>query len=252
MILGVNVYPNAREPLPARRVPDLDSLHASRSVRLQELRCNPEHAENLKVLETLQNILDSRPEELFEAVVAAAAQGATIGEFTRTLRAGDGPRPRVTPVRLHRGAEPFESLRERVMTWRQGQGDGPQVLVAAVGTLAELAARIDFARGFFQVGGFAVEADSTFAAAAEATKAAVASGAPIVVILSTDDRYPEVVPAMAPALKAARPGVVLVVAGFPKDHIEAFKQAGIDEFIHVRSDVHATLAALAQKVGVMS
>jgi methylmalonyl-CoA mutase len=136
------------------------------------------------------------------------------------------------------------------MTWRQGQGDGPQVFVAAVGTLAELAARIDFSRGFFEVGGFTVTSDQTFTGAAEACEAAVASGAPIVVVLSTDDRYPEIVPAMALALKAAQPGVVLVVAGFPKDHIEPFKQAGIDEFIHVRSDVHATLAALAQKVGV--
>lgn len=251
-ILGVNVYPNAAESRPVRRVPDLAALHARRSTRLQELRCNPEHAENVKVLETLQHILDSRPEGLFEAVVAAAAQGATIGEFTRTLRAGDGPRPRVTPVHVHRGAELFECLREQVMAWREGQGDGPQVFVAAVGTLAELAPRIDFTRGFFQVGGFAVRADQVFASAAEATDAAVASGAPIIVILSTDERYPDAVPVMAPALRATRPGVTLVVAGFPKDHIDAFRQAGVDEFIHVRSDVHATLAALAQKVGVMS
>jgi methylmalonyl-CoA mutase len=252
VILGVNVYPNAAESRPVRRVPDIEGLHASRSARLQELRCNPEHAENVKVLETLQHILDSRPEDLFEAVVAAAAQGATIGEFTRTLRAGDGPRPRVRPVHVHRGAELFECLREQVMAWRQDQGDGPQVFVAAVGTLAELAPRIDFTRGFFQVGGFAVQADQPCATAAEALTAAAASGAPIVVILSTDERYPDVIPSVAPALKAARPGVTLVVAGYPIDHIDAFKQAGIDEFIHVRSDVHATLAALAKKVGVMS
>ncbi|HPS78183.1 MAG TPA: hypothetical protein PLS53_08515, partial [Thermoanaerobaculaceae bacterium] len=217
-----------------------------------ELRCNPEHTENVRVLETFQHILDSRPEELFEAVVSAAAQGATIGEFTKTLRAGDGPRPKVVPVRIHRGAEPFESLREQVMGWRRQQGDTPQVFVAAVGTLAELAPRLDFTRGFFQVAGFAVKADETFPSASEATEAARTSGAPIVVVLSTDDRYPEVVPAVVPVLKAARPEVVLVLAGFPKEQVETFKQAGIDEFIHVRSDVHATLAALARRIGVMS
>ena len=56
---------------------------------------------------------------------------------------------------------------------------------------------------------------------------------------------------MAPALKEARPGVLVVVAGLPKDHVDAFKAAGVDEFIHVRSDVHAMLAALRPEVGVM-
>ncbi|MGV8040968.1 MAG: methylmalonyl-CoA mutase family protein [Thermoanaerobaculaceae bacterium] len=251
-ILGVNVYPNPTEARPVRRQPNYAALHAARSARLQELRCSQEHAENVRVLESLQHILESRPEELFESLVSAAAQGATIGEFAKTLRTGDTPGPRVTPVRIHRAAEPFEALREKVEAWRESQGDGPQVFVAAVGTLAELTPRIDFTRGFFQVGGFAIDASGTFATAEEAQAAAVVSGAPIVVVLSTDERYPELVPALAGGLKGARPGVLLVLAGFPKDHVDAFKQAGVDEFIHIRSDVHATLVAVASKIGVRS
>lgn len=249
-ILGVNVYPNPSETRPVRRQPDHAALHAARAARLQALRCSQEHAENVRVLESLQHILESRPEDLFESLVHAAAQGATIGEFAKTLRAGDVPGPRVTPVRIHRAAEPFEALRERVEAWREGQGEGPQVFVAAVGTLAELMPRLDFTRGFFQVGGMAIDAARTFASAGEAQAAAIASGAPIVVVLSTDERYPALVPALAGALKAARPEVLLVLAGYPRDHVEAFRQAGIDEFIHVRSDVHATLVALAARIGV--
>lgn len=249
-ILGVNVYPNPTEPRPVRRHPDHAALHAARSARLQELRCSQEHAENVRVLESLQHILESRPEELFESLVNAAARGATIGEFAKTLRTGDTPGPRVTPVRIHRAAEPFEALREKVEAWRERQGEGPQVFVAAVGSLAELMPRLDFTRGFFQVGGLRVEASETFASEEAARAAAAGSAAPIVVVLSTDERYPELVPALAPALKAARPGVLLVLAGYPKDHIEAFRQAGIDEFIHIRSDVYGTLAALAAKIGV--
>lgn len=249
-VLGVNIYPNPSESLPVRRLPDLAALHAARSARLQELRCSQEHTENVRVLESLQHILESRPEELFEALVDAASKGATIGEFSKTLRTSDGPRPRVAPVRIHRGAEQLEALRESVLTWRQGQVEQTQVFVAAVGTLAEIMPRLDFTRGFFQVGGLAVDAGRTFATAAQAEEAAMVSEAPIVVVLATDERYPGLVPELAPALKRARPDLTLVLAGYPKDHVEAFKQAGIDEFIHVRSDVHATLAAMTERIGV--
>lgn len=249
-VLGVNIYPNPGEGRPVRRMPDLAALHAARSARLQELRCSQEHTENVRVLESLQHILESRPEELFEALVDAASKGATIGEFSKTLRSSDGPRPRVTPVRVHRGAEQIEALRERVLAWQERQGASAQVFVAAVGTLAEIMPRLDFSRGFFQVGGLVVDAARTFATAAEAEAAALASKAPIVVVLATDERYPGLVPELAPALKRARPGVTLVLAGFPKDHVEAFRQAGIDEFIHMRSDVHATLVAMAERIGV--
>ncbi|MDI9622825.1 MAG: methylmalonyl-CoA mutase family protein [Acidobacteriota bacterium] len=251
-LLGVNVYPNPTEARPVRRQPDYAALHAARSARLQALRCSQEHGENVRVLASLQHILDSRSDELFESLVSAAERGATIGEFAKTLRTGDAPGPDVTAVRIHRAAEPFEALRAKVEQWRESQAGGPQVFVAAVGSLAELMPRIDFTRGFFEVGGLAVDASATFATAEEAQAAAVGSGAPIVVVLSTDERYPVLVPALAAALKAARPEVLLVLAGYPKEHIDAFKPVGIDEFIHLRSDVHATLVALATRIGVRS
>jgi methylmalonyl-CoA mutase len=112
--------------------------------------------------------------------------------------------------------------------------------------------RLDFTRAFFQVGGFTVDGDRSFTGAQEAVAAALASAAPVVVIVSTDDRYPEAVPAIAAGVKAARPETLVVLAGLPKDHVESFKQAGIDEFIHVRADVPALLGGLADRMGVAS
>jgi methylmalonyl-CoA mutase len=40
------------------------------------------------------------------------------------------------------------------------------------------------------------------------------------------------------------------VAGLLKDHAEAFKEAGVDDFIHVKSDVLAVLGGLAKGMGV--
>ena len=82
----------------------------------------------------------------------------------------------------------------------------------------------------------------------EAAAAAIASGARVVVICSTDDTYPEIVPALAPKLKAAN--LIVVVAGYPTDHIDAFKQAGVDEFIHIRSNCFQVLSGIATKLGI--
>ena len=68
------------------------------------------------------------------------------------------------------------------------------------------------------------------------------------IICSTDDTYPEIVPALAPKLKAA--GLFVVLAGYPTEHIEAFKAAGVDEFIHIRANCLGVLSGIATKLGI--
>lgn len=251
VLVGTTMYPNASEELPSPRQADPAAFHAVRSRALEALRTSPEHAAAPEALTRLQEILGSAPEELFESLVAAAAVGATIGEMTKALGHGDSAGIRVTPLQVHRGAEAFETLRRRVESWRR-KHPGVQVFMANVGPVAGYMPRLDFTKAFFQVGGFSVDGDRSFSGAQEAVAAAVASIAPVVVIVSTDDRYPEVVPAIVTGVKAARPEALVVLAGLPKDHVESFRQAGIDEFIHVRADVPALLGGLADRMGVAS
>ena len=42
----------------------------------------------------------------------------------------------------------------------------------------------------------------------------------------------------------------VLVAGLLKEQADTFKAAGVDDFIHVRSDVHAVLSGLAKTMGV--
>ncbi len=69
---------------------------------------------------------------------------------------------------------------------------------------------------------------------------------------STDDTYPELVPQLVPALKAAIPGVTVVLAGYPQDQVEAHKASGVDEFIHVRANLLSVLGGLQKKIGVQA
>jgi methylmalonyl-CoA mutase len=175
--------------------------------------------------------------------VVEAAPNATLGEL---MVRGTGPK--VEPLKGHRAAGVFEGLRKAVLAYRAKQS-GPQVFLANLGPMGTYMPRLDFTRGFFQVGGFDVADQAWFKTPEEAAQAALASGAPVVVAVGLDDTYLEAVPVLAKALKAGGVKTVLV-AGLLKEQADAFKAAGVDDFIHVRSDVHAVLSGLAKTMGV--
>jgi methylmalonyl-CoA mutase len=75
------------------------------------------------------------------------------------------------------------------------------------------------------------------------------------VLCSTDETYPALVPAFAAAAKASPSTVrTVVLAGLPADAavVASFRAAGIDEFIHVRANVHDLLAKLLKQIGALT
>lgn len=124
----------------------------------------------------------------------------------------------------------------------------PKVFLANMGPLKQHKARADFTTGFFNAGGFTVESPAKgFATANDAAAAVLASGAPVTVVCSTDDTYPEIVPGLVAAVKSAKPKTVVVLAGYPEEHVEAFKKAGVDAFIHIRANCIETLSEILKK-----
>lgn len=174
-------------------------------------------------------------------VQARLAAGAGLGGFTRP-----GPGERATPLTRGRLAAPFEALRAR------GEAMGaPKVALVPVGTAAEVRPRVEFARGYFPVGGFeVVEAEATEEVAA-AVRRFEATGAKVATICGADARYPEVVPALIPGLRAAGARVI-VLAGRPKDQVEALAAAGVDVFIAAGADALAALGAVQQRLEVLA
>jgi len=72
----------------------------------------------------------------------------------------------------------------------------------------------------------------------------------VTVLCSTDDTYPDLVPPFAKAVKAASPETVVLLAGFLPDQVEAFKEAGVDDFIHLRANNLELLQTLHRLTGV--
>lgn len=187
---------------------------------------------------------------------AAKAQREAVSKRRRVMvgvnhyaNPSEKPLPATKSTGGERLAGGFERLRANARAYAAKHGHAPKIFLLTMGPLKQHKARADFARGFLEPGGFDVLYPSGFATAAEAAKAAKDSGALAAVLCSTDDTYPELVPAVLAELKAALP---VMLAGFPPDHAETFKSAGIADFIHLKADCGAFLAAWQMKLGVAS
>ena len=136
------------------------------------------------------------------------------------------------------------------MAYRLRTGQNPKVFLANLGPRKQFAARAEFSAGFFAAGGFEAITNRGFETTAAAAAAAIESKAPVVVICSTDDTYPALVPPLAAALKAAphRPKVIL--AGLPAGQVDALRAAGVDDFIHLRANCAQMLAALQEELAL--
>ena len=196
--------------------------------------------------------VDAGAADVIKAAVHAAAGGATIGDICRAQAADETSDPVIDPVCIQRGAEPFEKLRQQTEAYAKSTGTRPKVFLANMGPIPQHKARADFTRGFLEVAAFDVIGNDGFTSTDEAAQAAQDSGASAVVICSTDKTYPDLVPPLTKSIKHAIPNAVVLVAGYPAEHIDTFKAAGVDDFIHMRANCYQLLSNLQNKMGVAS
>lgn len=239
-LIGVNVYANPKENLLE------DPLESKKCAEIGDRAAGAPAAPPVGVAARLAELSKAAHESIVELAIAAAAEGATFGGISSALSARDGEPAKAEQLALRRAAEPFERLRAAVAA-----GGTPKVFLANMGPVRQHKPRADFAVSFFQVGGFGVIENRGFPSVEAAADAACQSNAPIIAICSTDETYPEIVPPLARKIKASRPDVIVVLAGFPKEHVQAFKEAGVDEFIHIRANCYEMLRGIAEKIGLI-
>jgi methylmalonyl-CoA mutase len=160
----------------------------------------------------------------------------------------------ITVKRLvpRRRAEAFEALRRRTEAALTATGVCPQVFLATFGPRKQHAPRAEFSAGFFAAGGFEAVSGKSSETPEAAAQAALASGARVVVLCSTDDTYPVLVPATVQLLKTSVNPPLVVLAGMPAtpELQKKFTDAGVDEFIHVRANCAKVLAGFLDKLGL--
>ncbi|MFI9273100.1 methylmalonyl-CoA mutase small subunit [Kitasatospora sp. NPDC052896] len=146
-----------------------------------------------------------------------------------------------------RRAQAYEALRARSDARLAATGARPRLFLASIGSAAVHTARSTFAANLFQAGGIETVAAEGVEAAALA-EAFAASGATVACLCSGDQQYAEHAEAVAKALKAAGAAKVLL-AGRPGELGEAYRRAGVDEFVFVGCDAVAVLSTLLDEIG---
>ena len=238
-ITGVSEFPDVNEQPIDRSEPDVDLLRSAAAERIAAARPSDE-----VVADTTASGLRT------EGIVHAASACATFGQLGRALGFHAEPTEASSPLTLRSLAGPFEQLRSDSDAWLAAHGNRPRVFLANMGPIAHHTARATFSKNFFEAGGFEVLTNDGFADAEAAAAAFAESGAGIAVICSSDKLYPEVVPPLAGTLKEAGARSV-VLAGHPRDHEDAWRDAGVDRFIFMKCDVLKTLRELLGEEGVL-
>ncbi|MFZ1642562.1 MAG: methylmalonyl-CoA mutase family protein [Candidatus Contendobacter sp.] len=244
IFVGTNMYPNMKETRIEPAPVDAWAVQSERAAALKQHRTSANAGQKQAALDALAKSGG------VEAAIQAALAGATLGEIAQAARTGAKAGPTLNAVHAHRGAQAFEALRQAAETYVARTGQRPEVFLATMGPLTQHKGRADFATAFLGVGGFETIYPAGFNTPDEAADAALASGAKAVVICSTDATYPEIVPPLVQKLKKASPDLIVLLAGYPADHVEAFKAAGVDDFIHLAANCQALLSTLQKKMGV--
>ena len=150
-----------------------------------------------------------------------------------------GELPQLNTARL---ASEFETLR---LATEKAQKQ-PIAFMLTIGNLAMRQARAQFSCNFLAAAGYKVMDNLGFKTVEEGVDAALKANADIVVICSSDDEYAEYA---IPAFQYLNGRAMFIVAGAPACS-EDLKAAGIENFIHVKSNQLETLRAYNAKLGI--
>ncbi|MFS0863419.1 methylmalonyl-CoA mutase family protein [Fredinandcohnia sp. 179-A 10B2 NHS] len=150
-------------------------------------------------------------------------------------------------------AENFESLRHAANEYARKTGEFPKIGLINIGPIPEHKPRADFISGFFEAGGFQIVKNDGYLTVNAAISGAKAMNLDTFVFCGKDEAYKEMIVEISKELKAINPGIRLYIAGKQEGQIaQEYKNAGINDFIHIKTDCYSFLYQLQQEMGVHS
>ena len=244
--VGVNMYPNMTEEPLEKRVEDQEALKKSRVAAVEA------YVADIDAEFLAGKLVDVKS---VEGAIAAFENGATIAQVAGAAAADT----EATIIGVHHWTERYEALRFDTEKYMQETGKNIEVFLCNMGPIPQHKARADFSTSFLQVGEFNVHLNDGFQDGEDGTqiekcvKAFSEGDYDVAVICSTDKTYPEIVPELAPKIKALmKPSATLFLAGAaPKDLEAIYKEAGVDDFISVKANCFQTLKMLQKKKGMI-
>ena len=143
-------------------------------------------------------------------------------------------------LKTYRGAIAFEEIRLATEKYAV-TNHRPKVYLLKLGNLAMRQARAGFITNFFGCAGYEIVEPSGFATVEEGVKAAGEANPDLIVVCSSDEEYATLGVEAAKQCKAQYPNTPFLVAGNPTECLDALKEAGTDDFIHVKVNILESL-----------
>ncbi len=250
VIVGSNMFANLKEERIKSKKVNKKTFQKKRIKYLQNFRQNISQRKFNEIIKELESAVNSRSTKVIDGAIEAMLNGATLGDVTKTIYNYSSEELLTIPkLNKIRASENFEKLRNLSLSIKKKTGSYPKIFLANFGSIKEYKARADFARGFFEVGGFEIIYPDGFNDVSTAIKNAVKSKPNAIVICSTDNNYVELIPEFTKMYKNKKINIPLILAGYPKDKVEDYKNFGIDEFIYLGADVYKMLSSLLKKIG---
>ncbi|WP_171032948.1 methylmalonyl-CoA mutase family protein [Fodinibius saliphilus] len=210
----------------------------------EEMKDKVENTQHSVSLDTSDTDFDPNTEKLLDDLTTAFADGAQLGDVVPALF--NFGRHQITTIAPYRGSLAFEVL--RVAT--EEHSFTPQVLTLPMGDNKWRKARSTFSANFFGCAGYNIEEPIGFENVDAALSEIKEQQPDIVVLCSSDKEYNELVPNICEAIDKLHNRPILVLAGYPKEQVNDFKEAGIDEFIHAKCNVLETLKRFQEKLNI--
>jgi len=150
-------------------------------------------------------------------------------------------------LKTYRGAVAFEEIRLATEKYAEKNGR-PKVYLLKLGNLAMRQARAGFITNFFGCAGYEIVEPAGFATVEEGVKAVAEVNPALIVVCSSDEEYATLGVEAAKQCKAQFPNTPFLVAGNPTECIDALKEAGAEDFIHVRTNILESLKSYNEKL----
>jgi methylmalonyl-CoA mutase len=158
--------------------------------------------------------------------------------------------PAGNALKLFRGAQAFEEMRLATGNYIVNGGIRPKVYIAQYGKLAMRIARTQFITNFFGIVGFEIAEGPAINNIEWTVNQIREQKADIVAICSSDDEYGNVAPELTKAIKKADRDIIVIIAGNPTAFADLLKDAGVDDFIHVKTNALESLRIYQEKMGI--
>ncbi|MEH7886857.1 methylmalonyl-CoA mutase family protein [Bacillus sp. JJ1609] len=157
-----------------------------------------------------------------------------------------------TPIIPKRLSGPYEKLRFKAEKLTNETGEKPSIGLICLGELKKHKARADFIAGLLAAGGLHSVRSSELKDSAAAVDFINSKNISQYVICGDGSDYALLGPELVSEMKKQHPEAKLYLAGLPDGNEADWKEAGIEDFIHLRNDAYQILSSLLRDMEVSS